>query len=54
MPRINLASVNEQTGERMTLEPGGYVCRIIGVEEVPGRDYVRFKWDVAEGPSAGI
>lgn len=53
MPRINFANVNESTGERATIEPGGYVLRVIGVETVPGRDYVRLKWDVAEGPMAG-
>lgn len=54
MPRINFASVNESTGERATLEPGGYVCRITGVKTVPGKDYVFLEWDVAEGPMAGI
>ena len=54
MPRINFASVTESTGERATLEPGGYVCRITGVKTVPGKDYVFLEWDVAEGPMAGI
>lgn len=53
MPRINLASVNEQTGERMTLEPGGYVLKVTGVKHTPGDDKLFLEWDVAEGPMAG-
>ena len=53
MPRINLASVPESTGERATIEPGGYVCRIMGVKYTPGEDKAWLEWDVAEGPAAG-
>ena len=50
MPRINLSSVNESTGERATLEPGGYVLKVTGVKHTPGDDKLFLEWDVAEGP----
>lgn len=52
MPRINMTNVTEQTGERPTLEPGGYVCKVIGVKHTPGEDRAWLEWDVAEGPCA--
>ena len=54
MPRVNLANVNESTGERATLEPGGYVLKVTGVKHTPGDDKLFLEWDVAEGPMAGI
>lgn len=36
------------------LEPGGYVCRITAVQDVPEREYMWIIYDVAEGPQAGI
>ena len=53
MPRINLASVSESTGERATLEPGGYVLKVTGVKHTPRDDKLFLEWDVAEGPMAG-
>ena len=53
MPRINMSAVSESTGERRTIEPGGYVCKVTGVKYTPGEDRAWLEWDVAEGPCAG-
>lgn len=44
----------EENKPSTMLEPGGYVCRITAVQDVPEREYVWIIYDVAEGPQAGI
>lgn len=44
----------EENKPNTLLDPGGYVCRITGVQDVPEREYVWVMYDVAEGPQAGI
>lgn len=44
----------EESKTNTILEPGGYVCRITAVQDVPDREYLWIVYDVAEGPSAGI
>lgn len=49
MKNINLDAVQEaQEFER--LGPGGYVCGIVRAEDVPGKEYLRIEFDIADGP----
>lgn len=48
----NWVEVEESKPSSM-LDPGGYVCRITAVEDVPSREYLWVVYDVAEGPEAG-
>lgn len=52
MKLINWEEVEESKPSTM-LEPGGYVCRITAVEDVPSKEYLWIVYDVAEGPCAG-
>lgn len=36
------------------LPAGGYVCRIVDVEDVPQKEYLNVVYDIAEGPHAGF
>lgn len=36
-----------------TLEPGGYVCKIIAVEDNENKQYLKIAYDIAEGDLAG-
>lgn len=47
--------VDTNTGTNSILEPGGYVCRITGVEdkENASSPHLVITWDVAEGAHAG-
>lgn len=45
--------IEESKGGTM-LEPGGYVCRITAVQDVPEREYLWIMYDVIEGEHAGI
>ena len=48
MKNINLNNVQEaQDFERV--KPGGYVCGITAVEDVPSKEYLRIEYDIAEG-----
>lgn len=55
MPNIDLTNVTEAAGGGggFHLAPGGYVLKIIDLELQMRREYVRLKFDVAEGPCAG-
>lgn len=55
MPNIDLSGIAEATGAggNYHLKPGGYVLRVIDYEVQFRRQYVRLKFDVAEGPCAG-
>lgn len=48
MKSINLSNVQE-AGSRTGLKPGGYVCKITNVEDVPEKEYLYVEFDVAEG-----
>jgi hypothetical protein len=39
----------EDVKEYKRLEPGGYVCRIVKVEDVPEKEYLKFSYDIALG-----
>lgn len=53
MKRINWELVEESKPSTM-LPPGGYVCRITDVHDVPEKEYVWVVYDVIEGEHAGI
>lgn len=55
MPNIDLSNVQESRGGSgsYTLEPGAYVMTIIDYEIQNARQYVRLRFDVAEGPRKG-
>ena len=44
----------EPAGSSKMLEPGGYVARITAVEDAEKREYLRFTYDIAEGPCKGF
>lgn len=52
MKKKNWVFIEESKPGTM-LEPGGYVCRITSVEDVPSREYLWVVYDVAEGEKAG-
>ena len=41
-------------GTSSMLPAGGYVARITDVEDVESKEYLRFTYDIAEGPHAGF
>lgn len=53
MKHVNWTAVQESAGfER--LPAGGYVCRIISVQDVPDKEYLLVRWDVEDGQYAHI
>jgi hypothetical protein len=50
MKNLGLSNVSESTG---SLPPGGYICRILDVQDVPSKEYLLVKLDIAQGPHAG-
>lgn len=53
MKIMNWTEVEESTQGGAALPPGGYVARIVDVENVPGREYLWVMYDIAEGEHAG-
>lgn len=47
-------AIIEESNPSTMLEPGGYVCRITGVQDVPEKEYLWIIYDVIEGEKAGI
>ena len=41
-------------GTSSMLPAGGYVAKIVDVEDVESREYLRFTYDIAEGPQKGF
>lgn len=40
----------DQVSEPLTgLTPGGYIIKILGVEDVPNKEYLKISYDIAEG-----
>lgn len=52
--KIKAWNLIEESKTSTILEPGGYVCRITAVQDVPDREYLWIVYDVADGPCAGI
>lgn len=48
MKILNLDNVQEAE-EFEKVVPGGYVCGITSVEDVPSKEYLRIEYDIAEG-----
>lgn len=53
MKKQNWTDVSESTPFEK-LPAGGYVVRILNVEDVPSREYLNIYYDIAEGPYAGF
>lgn len=54
MRQVNWESVEESNdGGRVSLKPGGYVVKILTIEDNEAREYVHLTWDIAEGEHAG-
>lgn len=49
MRQLNLQNVEEAT-EFERVVPGGYVCGITQVTDVPEKEYLMIEYDIAEGP----
>lgn len=45
-------AAQEITGEYRRLPAGGYVCRIVKVEDVPGKEYLKISFDILDGEYA--
>ena len=43
----------EEVKEYVRVAPGGYVCVITAVEDVPDKEYLRIEYDIAEGENKG-
>jgi len=52
MKNINLDNV-EEAKEYKVLPAGGYICRIVLVEDVPDREYLKMEYDIDEGEFKG-
>lgn len=52
MKAMDLSNV-QAAGDFERLSPGGYVCRITGVQDNPEKDYLLIEYDIAEGPMKG-
>ena len=48
MKKIDLTDVQESTGSR-NLPPGGYICKIVTVADVPQKEYLLITFDIAHG-----
>ena len=51
MKELNLTNVEPEKGFGGP-EPGGYVLKIINVEDVPGKEYLKIDYDFADGEYA--
>lgn len=52
MKKLNWNEI-EETEYADKLPAGGYVCRIVAVEDVPEKEYLWITYDIAEGEYAG-
>ena len=53
MKNINWNEVPDQV-EFDRLTPGGYVCEMKCVVDVPAKEYLKIEYDIAEGATKGI
>ena len=54
MKKLNLDAVQEPTTAPRDIQPGGYICRIIMVQDVPEKEYLRVDLDIAAGEYKGF
>jgi hypothetical protein len=52
MRDLNLSEVVENQ-EFARVLPGGYICRIMSIDDVVDREYLKIEYDIAEGNFAG-
>ena len=50
MKNLGLSNVAESMG---SIPPGGYICKILDVEDVPQKEYLKIKVDIAQGQYKG-
>jgi hypothetical protein len=49
MRNVNWGNVDEASESKM-IEPGGYICQILRVEDVEKKEYLKIEFDIADGP----
>ena len=52
MKELDFSQVEEQK-EYVKIVPGGYVCKVESVKDVPEKEYLIIEWDFAEGQLKG-
>lgn len=52
MRRIDWDNVQEAQ-DFQKIAPGGYICRVVRVEDNEDKEYLRIEWDFANGPHQG-
>ena len=52
MKNINWDEIEEQK-EYKRIVPGGYICKITSVEDVPEKEYLKIEYDIADGEFQG-
>lgn len=52
MKKINLSNVQDQSDFKRIVA-GGYICKIVSVEDVPEKEYLIVKYDIAAGEYKG-
>lgn len=52
MKNVDLTNV-EEAKEYVRLAAGGYICKITKVEDVPGKEYLKIYYDIAQGDFKG-
>lgn len=52
MKQVDIKNIQE-AGESQRLIPGGYICTITAVEDVPDKEYLRISFDIADGDFKG-
>lgn len=54
MKKINdFENIQESNGQFRRLPPGGYVCAIYHVEDVPAKEYLKIDFDIVKGDEKG-
>jgi len=53
MKKVDLTNVKEASSHNNPL-PGGYICRLVRVEDVPEKEYLKIEFDIAEGEFEGF
>lgn len=54
MQKFDWSSVPAQDDDFAQPTPGGYICRIMDVEDVPGKQYMKIYYDIADGEWKGF
>lgn len=54
MQKFDWSSVPAQDDDFAQPTPGGYICRIMDVEDVPSKQYMKIYYDIADGEWKGF